>query len=201
MMNENQLELDNKVSNLIDKYLVRTTKYVSVNSSSIRLRAALVNRIDEYFPKSRLNEILISKNRYDVRIGSADICFFNISYRDISLLANSKEILKELKSTTCGPFKEYTKLSEYRKVINYKYTFKYRIKMKFTSPYGLEFSEKFVCDVISRELCINTIDLINYIDLLNIKDCPDIPQPILDKLLDIFNITHDESLIANNYYR
>jgi hypothetical protein len=197
----NQQELEQNISELIDKYLLRTTETVSKDCSSVIIRAALEERIDEYFPKSRLNEILISKNRFKVKKDRTEIYFYNIYYRDISLLTNSKEILQRLKSASNFPFKEYTKQRKHRRTIDYKYTFKYRIKLGILESFaGLNYTEKFVCEVIARELQMNTTALISYIEMLNIDSCPDIPQQFLEKLLSIFNITHEEAITNKNYY-
>ena len=48
----NQQELEQNFSEIIDKYLLRTTEKVSEDCSSVIIRAALEERIDEYFPKS-----------------------------------------------------------------------------------------------------------------------------------------------------
>jgi hypothetical protein len=198
----NQQELEQNISELIDKYLLRTTEKVSEDCSSVIIRAALKDRIDEYLPKSRLNEILISKNRFKIRNDKSEICFYNIYHRDISLLANSKEILRRLKSGSNYSFEEYTKLRKYRRAIDYKYTFKYRIKLKVLESFiGRNYTEKFVLEVIARELQINTTDLTNYIEMFNIESCPEIPKQFLEKLLNIFNITYEESITNKNYYR
>jgi len=196
----NQQELEQNISELIDKYLLRTTGKISEDCSSVIIRAALKERIDEYLPKSKINEILLSKDRFKVRKGGAEICYYNIYHRDISLLANSKEILRRLKSGSNYTFKEYTKLRKYKRAIDYKYTFKYRIKLKVLESFtGRDYSEKFVFEVIARELQINTTTLASYIEMLNIDICPDMPQQVFERLLNIFNITHEESITNKNY--
>jgi len=198
----NQQELEINISELIDKYLLRTTEKVSEDCSSVKIRAALEERIDEYFPKSRLNEILLSKDRFKVKRDRADIYFYNIYHRDISLLANSKEILRRLKTGSNFPFIEYTKQRKLRRSIDYKYTFKYRIKLNVLESFsGRNYTEKFVYEVIARELKMNPSTLISYIEMFNIERCPDIPQQLLENLLSIFNITHEESITNKNYYR
>ena len=117
-------------------------------------------------------------------------------------MANSKEILRRLKSGSNYSFEEYTKLRKYRRAIDYKYTFKYRIKLKVLESFiGRNYTEKFVLEVIARELQINTTDLTNYIEMFNIESCPEIPKQFLEKLLNIFNITYEESITNKNYYR
>jgi len=200
-MNQQQ-ELEQNISELIDKYLLRTTKLKTKKSSTVDIRIALEERTGEYISKSRLNEILVSKDRFEVTKENALIYDFNIHETDVSLLRSSKEILDKLRTGSNYPFKEYTKLRKYRRAIDYKYTFKYRIKLECSDFFGKQiFSEKFVCEVIARELGIDSSSLIDYINFLNLDSWPTIPQELLERLLEIFNITYEESITNQNYYR
>jgi len=200
-MNQQQ-ELEENISELIDKYLLRTTKINTKKCSTVVIRSALEERTGEYISKSRLNEILVSKDKFQVKKKDSLIYDFNIHETDVSLLRYSKEVLDNLRTKSNYSFKEYTKLRKYRRAIDYKYTFKYRIKLQCSDFFGNQiFSEKFVCEVIARELGSNSSVLIDYINFLNLNSCPNIPQEPFERLLEIFNITDEESLTNQNYYR
>ncbi|SFF35782.1 hypothetical protein SAMN05216283_10556 [Sunxiuqinia elliptica] len=197
---DKQEQIECNISELIDKYLLRTTQKISRDCSTPGIRGAFEERTGKYIKKSKLNEILISKNRFKFLKVDQQLCYYNISQKEISLLRASKEILDKLNRRLNRPFKEYTKLRKFRNAIHYKYTFKYLIKLKCSDLYGkLLFSEKIIYEVVARELKVPSSIVNDCIELLNYEGSTDIPHDILEKLLLIFNITHDESITDKNY--
>nr|WP_319997593.1 hypothetical protein [uncultured Draconibacterium sp.] len=195
MDNINTLE---KISNLIDKYFTVKIKNPNYYSDSIYIRKALEKRVEEYFPKSTLNPILISKG-FHYKIKDEKNYFFNISLSDIKILSNSDSILKKLSEKTNWSFNDYAKLHKFKNVDLYRYKFKYIIKYKFQSSFiEKNYTELDVYKVIAKELRINLNLTKQYIETFNHVSFPDIPDDILTQLLQLFDINKNESLTNEN---
>lgn len=190
------IELTEKISNLIDKYFTNPTKSVLRDSDSAWIRQVLQERIGEYFKQSQLNEILINKGFKFLQLRESELCF-NIAKKDIQMLNESKSVLKELKRKTNYSFQDYTKLPGYKNVDDYKYTFKYWIKIKLRTNH----SEYQVYCILAKETGLDPITIRENIEIFNVKDAPEMPSELLERLLDIFDINYDESITNKNYRR
>lgn len=190
-------KLTEEISKLIDKYFCERTKTPTRDSNSINIRRAMEQRIDIYFPKSLLNSILTKKG-YLFKIESEDNYYFNIPYKDVKILAGSQAILTRLSSKTNWTFSDYVRLHKFRNVDLYKYKFKHIIKYKFHSDFfERNYTEFDIYNVIAKELGIDIFLTKQYIETFNTKDFPDIPEDILIKLLNLFDIDKNECLTNN----
>ena len=197
-MKNNQLELT--IRELINKYLTERTKTPDKETNSIYIRKALAQRIDQYFPKSLLNEILIELG-FQYRINNSTDYYFNISQKDLSILYSSNSILKIISKHNNHSFSDLVKLHRFRNVNFYKYTFKYLIRCNFKSAfYEKNYTERDVYNVIAKELGVNVSLTIDYIETFNSQGFPDIPMDILTKLLDLFQRNINECLTDENYH-
>lgn len=194
-------KLISEISDLISKYFVENTKLPIRESNSIYIRSVLNQRIDEYFPKSGLNKILIEKG-FKYRIDNKTDYYFNISQKDLRTLLNSKSILRIIAKNNNYTFSELVKLHRFRNVDFYKYTFKYLIKCNFKSAFiEKTFTELDIYNVLARELGINNLIVKNYIETFNSPKFPDIPEDILEKLMNLFKRERKEILTDENYNR
>lgn len=186
-----------EISKLVDRYFVEKTKTPMRDSDSINIRSAMNHRIDGYFPKSLLNDILIKKG-YLFKVESENNYYYNISHRDIKILASSQAILTRLSRKTNWKFSDYVRLHKFRNVDLYKYRFKYIIKYKFHSDFiERNHTELDIYNVIAKELGIDISLTKQYIETFNTNDFPDMPDDILIELLKLFDIEKNECLTDN----
>ena len=201
MANINNSYLSLEISEIVGKYLTERTKLPNKECSTIYIRSVLSQRIDEYFSKSLLNEILIELG-FNYRINNDSDYYFNISQSDLKILNISSSILKTISKNNNYPFSELVKLHRCKNVDFYKYTFKYLIRCNFKSAFiEKNHTERDVYNVISKELGISSSLVVEYIETFNSPKFQDMPKEILQKLLNLFHRKNNECLTNENYYR
>jgi hypothetical protein len=182
---------------LVDKYFTERIKTPLKKSDSIIIRKALNKRINGYFPKSLLNEILIKKG-FLYKIESDNNYYFNISHKDIRILANSQAILNRLSEKNNWTISDNIKLHKFKNLKLYKYKFRFIIKYKFHSDFfERNYSEIDIYNVIAKELGIGVLLAKQYIETFNSYHFPEIPADVLVGLLRLFDITKKECLTDN----
>lgn len=182
----------NEISELVEKYFTEKIKSPQKCSNTIYIRSVMSQRINEYFSKSLLNEILLKKG-FKYQINDDTDYYFNISQKDIQILGNSSIVLKTISEKDNYPLSSYVKLLKLRNIELYKYTFKCIIKCKFKSIFFEKIlTENAVYSVLAKELGISDFLVKKYIETFNLSDFPEMPDDILQKLLKIFGIKREE---------
>jgi hypothetical protein len=186
-----------EIAVLVDKYFKERIELPQKNSDSIFIRIAMNKRINRYFPKSLLNEILIEKG-FLYKIESYNNYYYNISHKDIRILSNSHSILNRLSEKNNYSISDYIKLRKFKNVKLYKYKFRFIIKYKFHEDFfERNYTELDIYNVIAKELGIGVFLAKEYIETFNTYDFPEIPVEVLVKLLRLFDITKEECLTDN----
>ncbi|WP_163713443.1 hypothetical protein [Mangrovibacterium lignilyticum] len=199
--NETQMSIAslNQISDLVDKYFIYRTKLPNKESNSRYIRSVLESRIMGYLSNNQLNRLLIDKGFLFVLDNINNYCF-NISLADLKVLSRSTFIVNTLAKKSNSSFAKLVKLHGVKNVDDYKYTFKTIIKMNFKSTFLEKIcTEQDVYTVIAREVGINPEEAREYIDAFNIPDFPDMPNDVLMRLLELFNIKVEECRTDDNY--
>ena len=108
-----------RIFEIVDKYFTEKTKTPNKYSTTVYIRQVLNERIEGYFSKSLLNEVLTKKGFLYKVIDETNYCY-NISQKDIRILDNSFSILNSLSEKTNYTFSDYVRLHKIRNVDLYK---------------------------------------------------------------------------------
>lgn len=194
------IDVIEKINQLVDKYFTDRTEEVLEYSNSIRIRKSLEERVGEYFQKSLLNEILMKKKFKFKKVNNIEY-IYNISKKDMEVLSFSNTILTQIKNKYDYPYNLLVKSFKLKMVNEYKYTFRFLIKINFHARFHEKKNpENMVYKVLSKELGISEEKITNYLNIFNLQKSADIPEKILNQLLDIFEIDYKQCITNKAVY-